>query len=320
LTSRTEVATLHTVGTGESAGLTVEWAHALDGFGVHVRDERMLAEKTVRAYLGDAAQLGRFCVGFGIADPDEVEPLVLRRWLAALSGVGYARASLARKAAVARALFAFLARRGLVATDPAAGLGTPRSGRRLPRALRADQVAALLEAPDTGTPAGLRDRALLELLYASGARVSEAVGLDLGAVDLAGASVRLLGKGSKERIVPLGEPACESLERYLWSGRPALAAASPQPPAAVFLSARGRRLGAQDAGRIVARAARIAGLGRVTPHMLRHSYATHLLAGGADLRSVQDLLGHVALGTTQIYTHVTQDHLRSSYERAHPRA
>lgn len=304
---------------GETA-LPPAWQHALAAFAVHVRDERMLAARTVTAYLGDAAQLARFCAGFGIDDPAEVEPLVLRRWLAALTAAGYARTSLARKAAVTRGLCGFLARRGLAERDAAAGLGTPRAGRRLPRALRPDQVAALLGAPDASTPTGLRDRALLELLYASGARVSEAVGLDGDAVDLAAGLVRLLGKGSKERLVPLGEPACQALERYLGEARPNLAAASPQPPPAVFLSARGRRLSPQDAGVIVGRAAAAVGLGRVTPHMLRHSYATHLLAGGADLRSVQDLLGHVALGTTQIYTHVTRDHLRSSYERAHPRA
>jgi integrase/recombinase XerD len=156
------------------------------------------------------------------------------------------------------------------------------------------------------------------MLYASGARVSEAVGLDVDTVDLAAGAVRLFGKGAKQRLVPLGEPACVAIERYLHDGRTALAGAST--PAALFLNSKGERLGVRDAREAVDRAARAAGLGRVTPHTLRHSYATHLLEGGADLRAVQELLGHVALSTTQIYTHVSREHLRSTYEHAHPRA
>lgn len=280
----------------------------------------MLGDRTVVAYRRDAAQLAAFCDGFGIDDPADVEPLVLRRWLAALAGNDYARASVARKTAAVRVFFACLQRRGLVSRDPAAQLGTPKRGRRLPKALRADQVAALLSAPDAATPLGLRDRAVLEALYASGARISELCGLDVDDLDLAAASARLLGKGRKERIVPLGEPACVAVERWLDGGRPALVAAAGQAPPAVFLSRRGGRMTDDDARAAVRHAGATAGLGSVTPHQLRHSYATHLLEGGADLRAVQELLGHVSLATTQIYTHVSREHVRARYEAAHPRA
>lgn len=295
------------------------WSAALDALVVHVRDERMLAAHTVAAYARDIRQLAGFCTQLGITDPDEVEPLVLRRFLAALAQEGYARASLARKSAAVRGFFTLLARRGLVAADPAQALGTPKGDKRLPKVLTVAQVERLLAAPDAGTPTGQRDRALLELLYGGGARVSEAVGLDADALDLAAGAVRLFGKGSKERLVPLGEPACLAMERYLAEGRLWLVARG-EGSSALFLNGKGDRLGVRDAREAVDRAARVAGLGRVTPHTLRHSYATHLLEGGADLRAVQELLGHVALSTTQIYTHVSREHLRSTYEHAHPRA
>jgi site-specific recombinase XerD len=307
----------------EVQGLPPAWVHALDVYRSHLRDERMLAAHTVRSYLSDAVQLAGFCAGFGIDDPDEVEPLVLRRHLAQLGAQGYARASVARKAAAARSFFRLAHRRGLVTGDPAGDLGTPKGQRRLPKVLRRDQVDALLRAPDPTTPVGVRDRALLELLYASGARVAEVVGLELGSLELASGTVRLLGKGSKERVVPVGEPACIAVERYLDSGRPILAGRAPvgQPrTSALLLNLRGRRLSDRDARTAVQRAGTAAGVGHVTPHTLRHSYATHLLEGGADLRSVQELLGHVATSTTQLYTHVSRDHVRMSYEHAHPRA
>jgi integrase/recombinase XerC len=303
-----------------ATSLPPQWAAAIATYEIHLRDERMLAALTVGAYLRDVRQLAGFCAGFGIDDPAEVEPLVLRRWLGALAAEHYARTSLARKTAAARTFFALLHGRGFVAADPALALSTPKVGRRLPKALRRDQVTALLVAPDPGTPIGLRDRAALELLYASGARVSEVAALDVDAIDLAEATARLFGKGSKERIVPLGEPACVAIERWLADGRPALCAADGSSPPSLLLSPRGTRITDHDLRAVVRRAAVAAGLGTVTPHMLRHSYATHLLEGGADLRSVQELLGHVALSTTQIYTHVSRDHLRSSYDHAHPRA
>lgn len=296
------------------------WAAAVEDFTVHLRDERMLAALTVSAYLSDIRQFAGFCAGFGIDEPGEVEHLVLRRWLGALAGESYARTSLARKTASVRTFFAFLLRRGLVSADPALQLSTPKVGRRLPKGLRREQVVALLTAPDEETPIGARDRAALEVLYASGARVSEVAGLDVDDVDLASGAILLFGKGSKERLVPLGEPACAAIEHWLQHGRQGFAAACASPPAALFLTVRGTRMSDHDLRAVVHRAAAAAGLGTVTPHMLRHSYATHLLEGGADLRSVQELLGHVALSTTQIYTHVSRDHLRSSYDHAHPRA
>jgi len=305
-----------------AARLSPAWTRALRVHEQHLRHERALADHSVAAYLTDARQLAAFCDGFGIVDPAEVEPLVLRRWLAHLAEAGYARTSLARKVAAARSLFGLLARRGLVATDPAQALATPKTGRRLPKALTTEQVTALLEVCEPDTPVGQRDRALLELLYGSGARVAEAVGLDVDAVDLVAGTVLLHGKGSKQRLVPLGEPACVALERWLSDGRTRVLAEARGrgDTAAVFLGARGGRLSARAARAVLSRRAAAAGLSAVTPHTLRHSYATHLLEGGADLRSVQELLGHASLATTQIYTHVSRDHLRSSYEHAHPRA
>jgi site-specific recombinase XerD len=299
--------------------LPPRWADAVEHLAMHLREERGLAAATVAAYVRDARQLAGFCAAFGIDDPDEVEPLVLRRHLAALSGEGYARTSLARKAVSLRVFFGLLARRGLVERDPSMALAVPNKGASLPKALRRDQVERLLGVHDLATPQGLRDVALIELLYASGARVAEAVGLEVGALDLSNRLVHLRGKGDKERIVPLGEPARDALTRWLRDGRQELALpASPRD--AVFLSARGNPLSARAAYTIVERAGRLAGVGHVTPHTLRHSYATHLLEGGADLRSVQELLGHAALSTTQIYTHLTLQHLKASYHQAHPRA
>lgn len=292
------------------------WQRAVATLHAHLSGERGLSEHTVAAYDRDVRQLAGFCAGFAIDEPAEVTPLVLRRFLAELGRQGYARASLARKAASVRALFALLALRGMVDADPAAGLATSRAGRSLPRVLRTDEVERVLAVPDT-SPRGLRDRALLEFLYASGARVSELVGLDDDALDLSARSARLFGKGSRERMVPLGEPVRAALARWLTDGRPALTAA---PTTVVFCDAAGRRLDPRSVRRVVERCAAAAGLPKVTPHTLRHSYATHLLEGGADLRSVQELLGHAALATTQIYTHVSREQLRSAYEHAHPRA
>lgn len=296
------------------------WLGALEAYRDHLAHERMLAVHTVRAYVADVEQLAAFCRSFGIADPSEVEPLVLRRHLAALVGAGAARASVARKTASIRSFFRLLARRGLVTADPAALLSTPKGTRRLPRVLRRDQVEQLLAVPDDTEPDGQRDRAVLELLYGSGARVSELLGLDVDALELTTGSARLHGKGAKERLVPLGEPACIAVERYLTDGRLVHVTASPAGTPALLLDRRGRRLPDRTARAIVEEAGRRAGIGHVTPHTLRHSYATHLLEGGADIRSVQELLGHADAATTQRYTHLSRDHVRSSYDNAHPRA
>lgn len=304
-------------------GLPAAWRASIEAFRDHLVLERDRSAHTVAAYVTDATGLARFCDELGIEHPDEVELLVLRRYLADQAEHGYARATVARRASTARTLFAFLARRGMVTRDVAQLLGTPKQDQTLPRVLRPEQVAALCDAPPAGSPVGLRDRAILELLYATGARVSEAVGLDLDALDLAQSLVRLFGKGRKERIVPLGDPARDALRVYLDDARPLLAAGAPagtRATDAVLLNARGARLDPRDARTAVDRAATAAGLGHVTPHTLRHSYATHLLEGGADLRAVQELLGHASLATTQRYTHLSRGRLVEVHTSAHPRA
>ena len=303
-----------------TAQLPPPWSHALEAFETHIQHEQQLAGPSVRGYLADLRQLASFCAEAGIDDPDHVEPLVLRRFLAALRDQSYATRSIVRKVTSIKRFFALLVTRELVSTDPAAALGTPKTGRDLPKVLRPAQVEALLDAPDAGTAEGLRDRALLELLYSSGARIAEAAGLDVDDVDLAQGTALLFGKGSKERRVPLGEPACMAIEQYVHLGRAELAAAAADSDPALFLGQNGHRWNERSARAAVAQAATAAGLGRVSPHMLRHSYATHLLEGGADIRSVQELLGHASLGTTQIYTQVSRAHLRESYRNAHPRA
>jgi site-specific recombinase XerD len=299
------------------------WQVALDTLVVHHRDERGRRDHTVAAYRRDATDLARTCVAWGIEHPDAVQLATLRRYLAALDEQGYARATLARRVSTLRGWFALLERRGMVASDPAVLLAAPKQGRRLPRVLRVDEVARLIAAPDPRTAVGARDRALLELLYASGARIGEACGLDLGALELDEGLVRLAGKGGKDRIVPLGQPAVDALGDYLATGRPGLAAGRrPGVPTtdALLLNTRGGRLGTRDARTAVERAAAAAGLGHVTPHTLRHSIATHLLEGGADVRMVQELLGHTSLATTQRYTHLSRGRLREVHALAHPRA
>jgi site-specific recombinase XerD len=300
------------------ADLPAAWHVAVDLLVEHVQLERGRREATVTAYRADALDLARTCVAWGIEHPGEVGRLTLRRYLAAQAERGLTRATSARRSSVIRTWFALLARRGVVAEDPAALLESPRAGRPLPRVLRVDEVDRLLVAPDADTPAGCRDRALLELLYASGARVSEACGLDLDALDLVQRQVRLTGKGGHERIVPLGTPAVAALRRYLEAARPHLL--GDEMTNAVLLGARGQRLGTRDARTIVARTARAAGLGHATPHGLRHAFATHLLDRGADLRQVQELLGHASLATTQRYTHLSRGRLQEVHARAHPRA
>lgn len=302
---------------GETA--SPEWTAAIDGFAAHLAHERMLAAHTVAAYAADARQLAAFCTAAGITAPAEVEPLVLRRYLGRLVDGGAARSTLARKVAAVRGLFAWLTDRGRLDHDPAAALQAPSRQRSLPRALSRSHVRALLEACDDTSPIGLRDRCLIELAYSAGVRVAELVGADVGDLDLDGGTLRVHGKGGRPRQVPVGSPACQAAAAWLRDGRGALARPD-RAESALLLGARGGRLDARAARRAVERAGVAAGLGRVTPHVLRHSYATHLLEGGADLRVVQELLGHVTLATTQVYTHVSPQHLRHRYDAAHPRA
>jgi len=301
--------------------------HAADLFVTHLRDERGLSANTVAAYERDVVQFFEFAVRARVTDPEGVEPLQLRRFLAQLHTRGLAATSLARKAAALRACFRYLLRRGLVHTDPAATLGTPRGAERLPKVLKQRQVDQLLAGPQTADPVGLRDRAVLELLYATGMRVGELCGLRLDSLDLQADSIRVLGKGAKERDVPFGEPARAALLDYLARGRAAMlpdASAADRGTAAagsLFFNRRRRPMSPRDVRGMLERYRAATGIPRGTsPHTLRHSFATHLLEGGADLRAVQELLGHVALTTTQTYTHVSNERLRKVYEQAHPRA
>ena len=294
------------------------WQDAIAALVTHVEGELGRRENTVAAYRRDLEDLARTCTAWGVVSPRQVDVRTLRRYLAELQARGYARSTAARRASSIRTCFGLLARRGMVDTDPAAALASPKQGRHLPRVLRVDQVAALLDTVDGDDPVALRDRTLLELLYAAGARIGELCPLPLEALDLEQQLVRLAGKGGKERIVPLGDPAVAVVRRYLGAGRPLLT--RERPSSALLLTVQGRDLEPRGAREVVARAARQAGLGHVTPHTLRHSMATHLLEGGADLRQVQELLGHASLATTQRYTHLSRGQLKEAHAAAHPRA
>jgi integrase/recombinase XerC len=296
-------------------------------FGRHLSAERGLSPHTVRAYLGDVASLLAHAHACGLTEPAGLEIGVLRSWLARQRAQGQARTTLARRGAAARTFTAFAHSRGWLDRDPGPMLGMPKPHRTLPHVLRQDEMAAVLAAD---TPAArnddprraavaLRDAVLIELLYATGIRVSELCGLDLDDLDLERRCIRVLGKGGKERTVPMGLPAEQMLDLWQRDGRPVLATATSG--GAMFLGARGGRLDPRAARRAVhERLAAVPDGPDTGPHGLRHTAATHLLEGGADLRSVQEILGHSSLATTQIYTHVSIERLRSSYRQAHPRA
>jgi integrase/recombinase XerC len=274
---------------------------------------------TLRAYRADLAQFTVWLAERGVADPRAVTARTLRAWLVELDAERLAGASVRRKLSAVRSLFTALCEQGWVELHPGHGLRPRRAERRLPGCLSKEEVSALLRAPDPATPAGRRDRALLELLYSAGTRAAETVGLDRRDLDLARGVCLVRGKGKKERLAPIGSHAKEALRAYL--ADPARPRGLPPHADAVFTSPRGGRLSTRTLGRIVERHVATAGIHRhTTPHTLRHSFATHLLDAGADLRSVQGLLGHAQLTTTQIYTHVSIERLRAVYERAHPLA
>jgi integrase/recombinase XerD len=285
--------------------------------------ERGLSRNTLHAYQSDIAQLGRFLVRRGVS-PLQARHGDLAAFLSELAGgVGghppVAAATLQRKAACLRSFYRHLRREGLIEHDPTADLRGPPKTRRLPKVLSREQVAKLLEQPKGTEPLALRDRALLELMYACGLRVSEAISLDVGDVDLQEGMLRARGKGSKERIVPVGSRAVEALDLYARRGRPALVGVLVQTH--LFVNHRGGSLTRQGLYKIIQSRARTAGLAeRMTPHTLRHTFATHLLSGGCDLRSLQEMLGHADLATTQIYTHLSAERLKDAYFDAHPRA
>jgi integrase/recombinase XerC len=310
-------------------------AAALAAFERHLRAERSLSPHTVRAYLGDVSSLLEHAHQAGVQAIDGLDATHLRGWLASQHGSGAARTTMARRGAAARTFTAFAYRCGWLTTDPGPQLGTLKTRRTLPHVLRQDEMRTVLDtaarradlaapAARTGTApveaaVALRDSAVLELLYATGIRVSELCGLTPDSFDHARRTVRVRGKGDKERTVPVGVPALRAVSRWLEEGRPVLAITGSGT--ALFLGARGGRLDPRTARRIVHERVREGGATReVGPHGLRHSAATHLLEGGADLRSVQEILGHSSPATTQIYTHVSIERLKSSYRQAHPRA
>ena len=295
----------------------------------HLEAERGLSAHTIRAYAGDVTSLLVHLRRLGHADLDGADLRSIRSWLAKQQATGQSRATVQRRAAAARVFFAWTERTGRSAINPAATLRSPKNARRLPATLDTAAAAemltaALSAAADTDGPVGARDVAILELLYATGIRVSELCGLDLGDIDEARRSVRVFGKGRKERTVPMGAPAATALDRWIRVGRPALASGLPdssRPGLAVFVGERGARIDPRVVRRIVhAALAAVPEAPDLGPHGLRHAMATHLLEGGADLRSVQEMLGHASLATTQIYTHVTTDRLRQAFQQAHPRA
>ena len=285
-------------------------------FCAYLETERNVSPHTLAAYGRDLKQLAEFVgreKGEG-AQARDVDHLLLRRYLALL-GKRARKSSIGRKLAAIRTFLRFLLRRGIIARNPAELIATPKREQRLPFHLDIDHATTLVEAPADDQKHALRDRAILELLYSSGLRVSELTGLDIGDLDLSGGMVRVLGKGGKERIVPVGSRAVEAIRDYL-TLRGELAGSG-----ALFLNTRGERINRRSVGRIVdAHVLRIAAFKRISPHILRHTFATHLLEGGADLRAIQELLGHASLSTTQKYTHVGIDRLMEVYDKAHPKA
>lgn len=303
---------------------TPSWvATAVGDFAEHLERERDRSEHTIRAYVGDVRTCLTWCAEQGSGGLPDIELSTLRAWLGSLAAGGAARSTLSRRSAAIRTFFAWARRSGRIETNPALRLASPRRQRTLPDVLTRDGATAVLDvaavAADDADPIHLRNRAILELLYATGIRVGELTGLDVDDADRSRRVVRVLGKGRKERMVPFGLPADEALSAWLEQGRPAVAKGDSGP--ALFLGRRGRRVDPRQVREVVhSLLAHVPDAPDLGPHGLRHSAATHLLEGGADLRMVQELLGHTSLATTQIYTHVSLDRLRTSYQQAHPRA
>jgi integrase/recombinase XerD len=297
---------------------------AVDGFLSHMKVERGVSPHTLSAYRNDLNQLAGFLTKPSKgrtrrSDWGQVDERDLTAYVLMLHGNGYSDATRARKVASARSFFGFLHDEGAIPKDPTEYLGSPRLGRSLPSALSIEDMEKLLASPTGSSPEAWRDRAMLELLYACGMRVSELVSLDVDAVDLHEGFVRCFGKGAKERIIPIHPDAVEILNGYINQARPRLASAKSGK--ALFLNHRGERLTRQGFWLLLKAHAKRAGIAaKVSPHTLRHSFATHLLRGGAPLRHVQELLGHASITTTQVYTHLTSEHVRSEYDKAHPRA
>lgn len=288
---------------------------AIEQFCSYLESERNVSAHTLAAYQSDLSQFAAFLSSQkGVSTPEQVDHLTLRHYLAQLHK-GHAKSSIGRKLSAIRALYRYLLREGRLAKNPAELVGTPKKEKRLPFHLNIDQVTALVDAPPAGAASALRDRAVLETLYSCGIRVSELTAMNVGELDLDRGVARVLGKGGKERIVPVGSFARQALAAYLEQR------GNPAPDAPLILNARGGRLTRRSIGRLVdAHMLLIATMRKVSPHTLRHTFATHLLEGGADLRAIQELLGHASLSTTQKYTHVSIDRLMEVYDKAHPKA
>ncbi|MDH7602037.1 MAG: tyrosine recombinase XerC [Armatimonadota bacterium] len=290
----------------------------MDLFIEHLRQTRQASEHTLRAYSADV----RAFLDFANETHDSVDQRLVRRYLSRLYQDGAAKSTVARKLAALRSFFRFLLTQRLADLDPTEGIRGPKQPKRLPKTIDENQIEALMNAPDATTPCGLRDRAILETLYATGLRVSELLSLTIADVQGGGDEIRVIGKRNKERIVLLGRQARQALDVYLSSGRPALAAKSTKPDSGkLFLGRQGKPLAASSVWRIVDKYVKRVSLSlRISPHALRHSFATHMMNHGADLRTVQELLGHESIVTTQVYTHVSLERLKAVYNLAHPRA
>lgn len=307
----------------------------IDRYVKYLVAERNASAHTIGNYRREISQFADFAQAHGVNSWSEVTPSFLRQWLAELHHAGYAKASVVRRISEMRAFYAYLRRNGLVDNNPVRAILSPKLPQRLPRPLTREEVDLLIESPDLSTPQGMRDRAMMEMLYSGGLRISELLALDMADVSLAEGQLHVSGKGAKERVALIGHKAIEALTNYLNDGRPKLAEASlrhggrmradgkwlTKRPVALFLNRFGQRLSASMFTRSLSAYAEAAGITHpVTPHMLRHSFATHMLDGGADLRSVQELMGHESVSTTQIYTQVSQKQLRQIILKAHPRA
>ena len=300
--------------------MTTELFNYLDHFVTYLVAERDASPYTVKNYSHEIGEFIAFAREQGVTQLEQIDRNVLRLYLTWLAAGKKARGSIARRLSELRSFGKWLVRQGVLKANVFDSVSAPSQGKRLPEYLEHDQAVALVTAPDTSTPAGLRDRAILEVMYAAGLRVSELVGLNVDNLDLARGQARVWGKGGKERVALFGQPAARALKTYLRDGRPQLLTGKSSQ--ALFVNQRGGgRLTTRAIGMILGKYAKRAGVpGRVHPHLLRHTFATHLLDGGADLRVVQELLGHADLATTQIYTHVTQARARDVYRKAHPRA
>lgn len=290
----------------------------LDQFITYLLVERNASPYTARNYRREVGEFLRFLKGEGVSSLQEIDRQVLTRYLLWLRAKGYVKASIRRRISELRSFFRYLVGQKIVESNPIEAISAPKVPQRLPRYLKPEEIGAIMQAPDTSQPLGQRNRAILEILYATGMRISELTGLDVGTGKITRGEMMVRGKGGKDRIVLLGRPAREALDLYLKEGRPRLL--KGRRTSALFLNRSGERLSVRGVQSMLDRCAKKAGLSWVTPHLFRHTFATHMLGGGADLRVVQELLGHVSLSSTQVYTHVSQRRAREVYMKSHPLA